>query len=97
MSRVPQSDQMRASGSARRKVALPPGRSQLDWVRNSSRLPRPYQRPVSLRELRAHRSKESAWMSINGRVFDVTPYIEYHPGGVEMMLMGAGKVLSRVW
>lgn len=95
MSRVPQSDQMRASGSGRRKVALPPGRSQLDWVRNSARLPRLRQRPVPLRELRAHKTKESAWMAINGRVFDVTPYIEYHPGGLDMILAGAGKVCLR--
>lgn len=91
MSRVPQSDQMRASGTGRRKVALPPGRSQLDWVRNSAKFRRPRPRPIDIRELRRHRTREDAWMAINGKVFDVTAYVEYHPGGIDMILAGAGK------
>lgn len=92
MKPVAPSDQMRASGSGRRKVALPPGRSQLDWVRNSARLPRVRTRIVPMRDVRAHNSVDSAWLVVNGKVYDVTPYIEYHPGGVDMILAGAGKV-----
>ena len=92
MPNVPPSDQMRASGSARRKVALPPGRSQLDWIRNSANLPYPPRRTITLTELSKHNSRNDAWLAISGKVFDVTPYVEYHPGGIEMILVGAGKV-----
>lgn len=91
-SAVPPSDQMRASGSGRRKVALPPGRSQLDWVRNSASISPPVPRSISMRELRQHKKRDNAWVAVNGHVYDVTPYVEYHPGGAPMILSGAGKV-----
>ena len=87
------SDQMRASGSsARRKVALPPGRSQLDWVRNSPSIPRHRPRTISRKEFAKHNLKHDAWLSIDSHVFDVTPYVEYHPGGIDMIMLAAGKV-----
>lgn len=91
---VPPSDQMRVSGSGRRKVALPPGRSQLDWVRDSARFPYIRPRSIPLRELRAHNTREDAWIAVQGKVFDITSYAEYHPGGIDMILAGAGKVIS---
>lgn len=92
MSAPPPSDQMRASGSGRRKVALPAGRSQLDWVRNSARIIPQRPRSITREELRKHRSKNDVWMAIESQVYDVTPYVEYHPGGVPMIIAGAGKV-----
>lgn len=89
---VPPSDQMRAAGSGRRKVPLPPGRSQLDWVRHSAKIILRRPRTITLKELKRHRSRQDAWLAVNGQVYDVTPYIEYHPGGIDMMLTGAGKV-----
>lgn len=86
------SDQMRASGSGRRKVALPPGRSQLDWMRNSRAIQRKRVVPLTADEVASHKSRSDAWMVINGTVYDVTPYLEYHPGGIPMIISGAGKV-----
>lgn len=94
MSTPPPSDQMRASGSGRRKVALPPGRSQLDWMRNSRAIQRKRARPITIEEVAAHKSRSDAWMVVDNTVYDVTPYIEYHPGGIPMLMSGAGKVLS---
>lgn len=86
---------MRAAGSGRRKVALPPGRSQLDWIRTAAALPqRGRPRVVPRAELRQHRSRDDAWMAINGQVYDVFPYLEFHPGGIPILLSGAGKVTS---
>lgn len=88
---------MRASGSGRRKVALPPGRSQLDWIRNSKALPRRRPALYTLAEIRKHRTRASVWMAIHGLVYDVTPYLDYHPGGVDMMMAGAGKDASKLF
>lgn len=30
-------------------------------------------------------------MAVNGKVYDVTPYLNYHPGGAKQLLRGAGK------
>ncbi|KAH9006777.1 cytochrome b5-like heme/steroid binding domain-containing protein [Lactarius hatsudake] len=46
---------------------------------------------VSLNELRQHTTKESIWVLLNGKVYDVTKFIDEHPGGDEVILSEAGK------
>lgn len=45
---------------------------------------------VSLAELAEHTKPDSAWLSLNGIVYDVSVYLHYHPGG-EIILKGCGK------
>lgn len=89
---VPPSDQMRVSGSGRRKVALPPGRSLLDWMRNSANIAMRRRRSVTMEEVATHKARGDAWLVVRGIVYDVSPYVEYHPGGIPMILSRAGKV-----
>ena len=42
-------------------------------------------------ELARHNTQEDAWCAINGRVYDITPYFEFHPGGEKQLLRGAGE------
>ncbi|XP_061354263.1 cytochrome b5 [Gastrolobium bilobum] len=42
-------------------------------------------------ELSQHKSKKDCWLVINGRVVDVTKFLEEHPGGEEVLLEFAGK------
>ncbi|OSX73435.1 hypothetical protein BU14_0348s0012 [Porphyra umbilicalis] len=81
-----------APAGGRRKVALAPGHSHLDWMRLTASLPR-YRGPTqhTLAEVAAHRRKGDAWTVIRGRVYDVSRYVDYHPGGAAMLLSGAGK------
>jgi len=46
---------------------------------------------VTLDELRQHTAKESLWALLNGKVYDVTKFIDEHPGGDEVILSEAGK------
>lgn len=39
----------------------------------------------------AHDSKDDVWMSIHNKVYDVTKYLEDHPGGEEVLLDRGGK------
>ena len=39
----------------------------------------------------AHSTREDAWMSLHGKVYDVTKYLEDHPGGEEVLLDRGGK------
>lgn len=44
----------------------------------------------TLDEIAEHSTKESCWIAIEGKVYDVTSFIPTHPGG-EAILQGCGK------
>jgi len=46
---------------------------------------------VSMDELKKHDQADDCWMSIRGKVYNVTSYLDYHPGGAEELMRGAGK------
>ncbi|XP_037292954.1 cytochrome b5 reductase 4 isoform X2 [Manduca sexta] len=84
-----------ATGNPRNKCALQPGHSLMDWIRlgNSGkdltgvggRI-----RPVTPSELALHNKQDDAWLAIRGRVYNITHYLPYHPGGPEELMRGAG-------
>eukprot|EP00050_Salpingoeca_kvevrii_P021474 m.111147 g.111147 ORF g.111147 m.111147 type:complete len:526 (-) comp9364_c0_seq1:184-1761(-) len=49
-------------------------------------------RRITLDELAQHDNpaKGDVWMALRGRVYNVSPYLEFHPGGVDELLRGAG-------
>ncbi|XP_030580554.1 LOW QUALITY PROTEIN: cytochrome b5 reductase 4 [Archocentrus centrarchus] len=81
--------------SGRNKVALKPGHSLMDWIRFSKsgkdltglggRLIE-----VTQEELQKHNRREDCWTCIRGMVYNVTPYMDYHPGGEEELMKAAG-------
>ncbi|KAK9372360.1 uncharacterized protein V1513DRAFT_427617 [Lipomyces chichibuensis] len=88
-------------GQARRrreKVALDPGFSQLDWaiLKNSGKdlsgRPNgvaPVQ--ITVDELKLHSTQEDAWTALGGKVYNISPYMRYHPGGVKELMRCAGR------
>ena len=82
--------------SGRGKVALEPGFSQLDWAklqRSGADLKagiKGLQR-ITPSELAKHRSRDDGWSAFNGRVYNITPYLRYHPGGVGELMRAAGR------
>jgi len=49
-------------------------------------------RPFITREMiKNHNSRSDVWMSIHGKVIDVTKYLDDHPGGEEVLLDRAGQ------
>ncbi|NWU61620.1 NB5R4 reductase, partial [Pterocles burchelli] len=77
------------------QVPLKPGRSLMDWIRLTKsgkdltglkgRLTE-----VTEDELAKHNKKEDCWICIRGFVYNVTPYMEYHPGGEDELMKAAG-------
>jgi len=51
----------------------------------------------SLEDLRKHDREEDAWIAIEGQVYDVTTFLEEHPGGKEIMLEYLGKDATEVF
>ncbi|XP_003472031.1 cytochrome b5 type B [Cavia porcellus] len=43
-----------------------------------------------LEEVAKHNSLKELWLVIHGRVYDVTPFLNEHPGGEEVLLEQAG-------
>jgi cytochrome b involved in lipid metabolism len=66
------------TGKARAKVALRPGFHLMDWMRLPLRPHRP--RQITVSELGEHKTKFDCWTALNGKVYNITQYMEYHPG-----------------
>jgi L-lactate dehydrogenase (cytochrome) len=47
---------------------------------------------ISDREVARHSTYDSCWVIVEGKVYDVTDFLENHPGGVSSILRYAGKV-----
>ncbi|KAL5525579.1 hypothetical protein ACEPAG_6915 [Sanghuangporus baumii] len=80
---------------AREKVALAPGFGPLDWaalkssgtdLRGVETLLR-----VTPSMLKAHNKKDDAWSAFFGKVYNITPYLPYHPGGEKELMRVAGR------
>ncbi|KAH7461349.1 hypothetical protein PRNP1_013276 [Phytophthora ramorum] len=81
----------------RNKVALPPGYSQLHWMRLcqsgqdlSGLRGGPPRRAISMQEVNRHSTEDDCWSVLDGKVYNMTPYLKFHPGGVADLLLSAG-------
>lgn len=45
----------------------------------------------SAAEVSQHKSENDLWIVRNGKVYDVTSYVDSHPGGVDTLMEVAGK------
>ena len=45
----------------------------------------------SFEEVSSHKCRDNCWLLISGKVYDVTPFMEEHPGGDEVLLAATGK------
>lgn len=82
-----------AKGKVREKVYLKPGFHLTDWMRLQQTLsiPNDTVRKISKAELATHSSEFDCWTAYNGKVYNMTQYIAYHPGGKQKLMLGAGK------
>ncbi|XP_014599928.1 PREDICTED: cytochrome b5 reductase 4 isoform X1 [Polistes canadensis] len=91
-----------ATGNPRNKTALAPGHSVMDWIRLGNSgvdltgvggIPR----TVTLTELANHNKQNDAWIAIRGIVFNVTRYMDFHPGGIDELMKGVGKDATKLF
>ncbi|XP_032765615.1 cytochrome b5 reductase 4 isoform X2 [Rattus rattus] len=87
--------QQRVASQGRSKVPLKQGRSLMDWIR----LTKSGKDLTGLKgglievteeELKKHNTKDDCWICIRGFVYNVSPYMEYHPGGEDELMRAAG-------
>jgi hypothetical protein len=41
--------------------------------------------------LKEHRSRDDAWSAFGGKVYNITSYLPYHPGGEKELMRVAGR------
>ncbi|XP_053520826.1 cytochrome b5 reductase 4 isoform X1 [Artibeus jamaicensis] len=90
------SSQQRAASGGRSKVPLKQGRSLMDWIRltkSGKDLTGLKGRLIEVteEELKKHNTKNDCWICIRGLVYNVSPYMEYHPGGEDELMRAAGS------
>ena len=74
-----------SAGRRRQKVPLAPGHTLGHWHALVMSRQRSYPTAkITPKELAKHKSEDDAWVSINGKVFDVTRYLSFHPGGTKL-------------
>jgi predicted heme/steroid binding protein len=54
-------------------------------------------KPYTMEEVKAHSSQGDCWVAINGKVCNLTDFINSHPGGVAPIMGKAGKDASVEW
>lgn len=47
-------------------------------------------RTISSPELSEHKSRDSCWLAVHGKVYDVTDFLDSHPGGPGLLLKSSG-------
>lgn len=66
------------------------GRSQLTFnQKNAGQIGNGFDGPLTWEEIAKHNNINDAWTCINGKVYDITQYIPFHPGR-QKILLGAG-------
>ncbi|XP_030785055.1 cytochrome b5 reductase 4 isoform X3 [Rhinopithecus roxellana] len=88
--------QQRVAFGGRSKVPLKQGRSLMDWIRltkSGKDLTGLKGRLIEVteEELKKHNKKDDCWICIRGFVYNVSPYMEYHPGGEDELMRAAGS------
>lgn len=45
-------------------------------------------------EVAEHNSAKSVWVTVRGKVYDITGFLDSHPGGKEILLLAAGRDIT---
>jgi len=92
---MPPPSTSKAPSRRSRKVELAPGYGALDWgnLKKSGKDLRGVDTllriPVSV--LKQHNKKDDAWSAFNGKVYNITHYLPFHPGGEKELMRVAGR------
>jgi cytochrome b involved in lipid metabolism len=86
-----------------KKVMLAPGHSPLDWAnlqrtnQNLAGVPKLLRVTPSMLKHYNGRKGKPAWASYQGKVFNMSPYIPFHPGGEGEIRRAAGKDAEKLF
>jgi cytochrome b involved in lipid metabolism len=89
------------ASNPRQKFGLRKGFGLQDWVvltKNAKDLAQrkgaPLRNNITKEELRQHNQLHDGWCSLKGKVYNIAPYLAYHPGGEAILKKVLGKDAS---
>lgn len=90
------------SPNNRKKVNLGRGYSLMDWIRLTRTQPdlagnNGVLKKITHEELAKHNRQDDCWLALFDKVYNITPYMKYHPGGIDELMKGAGKNATNIF
>lgn len=80
------------NGKAREKVELKPGFHLMDWMRlTQAAIKEKNLGKIPPSEVKKHKTKYDCWTIYNGKVYNISQYLAYHPGGEPILMKVAGQ------
>ncbi|XP_061353468.1 cytochrome b5 domain-containing protein RLF [Gastrolobium bilobum] len=90
--------------TVRAKVPFEKGYSQMDWLKLTRSHPdlaglkgQSNRRLISMDEVKKHQTEGQMWTVLKGRVYNISPYMKFHPGGVDMLMKAVGKDCTSIF
>ena len=83
--------------------SLPPSSAQPPSATPNSSAPgqsdstQPSTKTYSLADVSKHKTQNDCWIVINSNVYNVTSYLDFHPGGADMILMVCGQDATKAY
>jgi cytochrome b involved in lipid metabolism len=75
--------------------------AQPDFVRNNvhpiASEPKNGLKYISFIELKKHNTQDDCWIVVRGKIYDVTCYLKFHPGGIDKLMLGAGRDATQLF
>lgn len=87
----------------REKVRLAPHHSALDWEKfkheNNVKMIDPSSFPLRITkgELSKHTHPKDCWVALGGKIYNISSYLDFHPGGVNILVKFAGKDCTSIF
>jgi cytochrome b involved in lipid metabolism len=51
----------------------------------------------TLKEVNKHKKKGDLWIIINNKIYDISEFLKYHPGGKKILLKNGGNDISNTF
>lgn len=69
-----------------------PRKDQKKWSQEKRRQGgQPLRRNIPMSEVAIHNTKQDGWIVLKGNVYNISPYLKYHPGGSSIFKQVLGK------
>mmetsp|Transcript_14551 Transcript_14551/g.23830 ORF Transcript_14551/g.23830 Transcript_14551/m.23830 type:complete len:221 (-) Transcript_14551:190-852(-) len=85
-------------------TTLRPGFGLHDWMNLlrhakdlAQRRGKPIRRSIPLSEIQQHNKPYDGWMILRGKVYNISPYLAYHPGGQEILNGCLGRDATKLF
>lgn len=66
-------------------------------LQNSNTIHQSPNNKYTLEEIKKHSTKDDIWVTYNNKVYDITKFVDKHPGNKDNIMMAAGSSINPYW